>query len=108
MNALRFLVVCPLVGGAAGFLFGSFFSSGMEHTLKEEITVYVIAGAVAGLLLGITLAILALTRSVRSSETVSSKDDNARWQKHPAVRAIVVLGIVIFVVRLIMIFTIGH
>ena len=103
MRPVFFLVGFPLAGAAACFLLGSVFNSGTETALREEITVYTVLGAVAGLLLGITFAILGFARSVRERT-----DAGGQWKKHPVFQLAVVIGIIVFFVQLIIEFTIGY
>ena len=69
MRTLLCIFGGPLAGAVGGLLLGLLFNSGVEATLREEITVYMVVGTIAGLVLGITTLVLTAKRVV-SMETV--------------------------------------
>ena len=89
-----FVCVGSLLGGIGGYIFGLMYNSGSDASLVQEMAIYVVGGGIAGFVLGVTLAILSFARS-----------DGSR---RPVVHVIIVVGFMVFLVRLAMIILAGR
>jgi hypothetical protein len=114
-RALAFCFGGAVVGAFGAVLLGLLFGSRYVQTLPMELAVYAAVGAVSGFFLGIGLAILSLLRPKRDSEWPELQGLNEDHEYvegesrgiYPVLRFIIIIGTLIFIVRLLMITATG-